>query len=58
MIKMLFVFLVTVAIVSGVTIGFRKLTGRERWHLTKVVGRAILFSVVAIALLSLIVILF
>lgn len=58
MLKMILVFLITVGLVSGVTIGFRKLTGKEKWHLTKVIGSATIFSVVAIALLSLIVFLF
>jgi hypothetical protein len=58
MIRLWLVFIIlSVLIYLGIT-AWRKLEGRERWSLTKSIGYSILVSLLALAVMTTIVILF
>lgn len=58
MIRGILIFLITCFLVYGGIEGFRALTGKQKWALTKSVGYSILVSAVAMVILTTIVILF
>ncbi len=58
MIRMIMVWaILSVAIGLGIA-GWRTMTGKEKWHLTKIIAYGTMCSLVAVVLLSFIVILF
>ncbi len=58
MIKILIAFLLAFAICYFGIDGYRKLTGKEKWALTKLAGYSILCATLALIILSTFVILF
>ena len=58
MIKVFVAFIVLVGLFWFGIAAFRKTTGRQRWRLTKIAAYSILCSVLAIAVMTSIVILF
>ena len=52
------IFIITCALLYGGIEGFRALTGKQKWALTKSVGYSILVSAIALAILAAIVIAF
>ena len=58
MIKILIAFLLAFAICYFGIDAYRKLTGKEKWALTKLAGYSIICAVLAIGILSAFVILF
>ncbi len=58
MIKIILAFLVAFGICYFGIKGYRDLTGKDRWALTKLMGYSILCAVIAIAILISIVIVF
>lgn len=58
MIRMLLAFLIAFAIFYFGIAGFRNLTGKDQWALTKLLGYSIMCASLAIVLLMLIVVLF
>ncbi len=58
MIRGILIFLITCALVYGGIEGFRSLTGKQKWALTKSVGYSILVSTIALVILTAIVIAF
>jgi hypothetical protein len=56
--KMMLIWVIlSVAIAFGI-MGFRQLSGKEQWQLTKIVGYATMCSLVAVVLLGIMVVLF
>lgn len=58
MIRMLFVFLLTFVLITGLQIGWNMLTKSEKWQCTKILFRGIILSMVTVIVLTTIVILF
>lgn len=58
MIRLYLAFFIAFAICYFGIDGYRKLTGKEKWALTKLLGYSIICSVLAMGILSAIVILF
>jgi hypothetical protein len=58
MIRMYIAFFIAFAICYFGIDAYRKLTGKDKWALTKLLGYSILCSVLAVSILSAIVILF
>lgn len=58
MIKMIVAFIVLFALLVGGRMALQELTSAEKWDLTKIVFRSIITSVIVIAILVLIVVLF
>ena len=58
MVRMFLIFLITSGIIYGGIEGFRALTGKQKWALTKSLGYSMLVSVLTVIFLTTIVILF
>jgi hypothetical protein len=58
MIRLVLAFAVAFAICYFGIKGFRDLTGKDKWALTKLVGYSIICALLAVGLLTLIVVLF
>jgi len=58
MVRGILIFLITCGLVYGSIEGFRALTGKQKWALTKSVGYSMLVSAIAMVILTAIVILF
>lgn len=58
MVKMIVVFLFMVASIHTMIVGWRYLTGKERWELVKTLAYSVGLGIITVSILSLIVILF
>ena len=58
MIRLVFVFAILAALIHFGIIGWRSMTGKERWSLTKTLGYSIIVSLLAIVVMMFIVVLF
>lgn len=58
MIRMLLVFFLVFALVSGSIMFWNAMTGREKWQFTKTVFYGIIISMVTVTILTAIVVLF
>jgi hypothetical protein len=56
--KMILIWLILSAGISFGIMGFRQLSGKEQWQLTKIVAYATMCSLVAVVLLGILVVLF
>ena len=58
MIRLVFVFAILAALIHFGIIGWRSMTGKERWSLTKTLGYSIIVSLLAIVVMMFMVVLF
>ena len=58
MIRFIFLFAVLAALIHFGIIGWQKLSGTERWSLTKTLGYSIIVSLLAIVVMMFMVVLF
>ena len=58
MIRLVFVFAILAALIHFGIVGWRSMTGKDRWSLTKTLGYSIIVSLLAIVVMMFIVVLF
>ena len=58
MIRLVFVFAILAALIHFGIVGWRSMTGKDRWSLTKTLGYSIIVSLLAIVVMMFMVVLF